>query len=263
MSHSFARALSAAIAIAAVAASGPVWAESLAPSRTTAFDRSHHEIFSPVEDGPLHYSSLHDAFGRLGPVSLPVGPITEESLRGVGTYVIAGAATELTADEVRALGDFVDRGGSLLVLLHIAPPVARLTESFGIVVSNYVLSERHDTIASNAQDFRVSNLAEHPITKGVSKIAVFGTWGLRAEGAAKTVAATTHDCFVDMNRNRVKDEPEPAGVFGVVAVAERGGGRVVVLADDAPFANKFLSEADNRVLLDNVVAWLTRTSTRR
>jgi hypothetical protein len=223
----------------------------------TVFDMAHNEIFSPLKDGPLHYSSLYGMFAEGGEVAVNTGPITPSGLDGVGTYVIAGPAGEFTRDDVVVLQSYVRNGGNLLVLMHIAPPVARLVQGFGIVVSNFVVSERENVIEGQSQDFFVTRLAWHPITKGVERIAVFGTWGLMAEGGggARVVASTSDNAWADVNRNRHYDEGEPVLSFGIAATARYGGGKVVVVADDAPFANEFIDRADNRKFARNIIGW--------
>ncbi|MBI5586751.1 MAG: DUF4350 domain-containing protein [Deltaproteobacteria bacterium] len=222
----------------------------------TVFDLAHAEIFSPVQTGPLHYSAFYEGFKRAGEdVMVSAVNITPESLEGVKTVVFAGPSRDVWPSEVDSLVKFVHDGGNLLVLLHISKPVARLTEPFGIIVSNFVVSEPENNIGGQSQDFYVSKLAPHPVTEGVKKIAVFGTWGLMTENKAQTVAATSDKAWADLNRNRVLDKGEPVQSFGIVAVNQFGKGKVVVVTDDAPFANKFINEGDNKKFTDNIIRW--------
>ncbi|NOZ76724.1 MAG: hypothetical protein GXO65_03420, partial [Euryarchaeota archaeon] len=50
-------------------------------------------------------------------------------------------------------------------------------------------------------------------------------------------------------------EGEFRDTYGILAVRDYGRGRVVVVADDAPFTDRFLDEGDNRRLAANIVAW--------
>ncbi len=237
------------------AASVQAASAALAPGKTV-FDASHSEIFSPVKDGPLNYTVFYDALKKSGEeVSLNEGQINTDALAHATTYVIAGPSQPIARGEIAALTDFVNNGGNLLVLLHISGPVAQLTEEFGIIVSNFVISEKTGNIKKQPQDFHVSSIILHPVTTGVNKLAVFGTWGLLAEGDARAVASTSDKAWADMNRNRKLDKDEPVQAFGIVAVSEYGKGKVVVVADDAPFANQFIKEADNRKLADNIIRW--------
>ncbi|MFQ5737037.1 MAG: DUF4350 domain-containing protein [Thermodesulfobacteriota bacterium] len=225
----------------------------------TVFDGSHGEIFSPVNNGELDYSGFYDMLKASGAqLSINKGPVTTKTLADAGTYIIAGPTQKFTHAETGALHTFINNGGNLLVMLHISSPVAQLTESFGILVSNFVISEQTDLIEGLSQDFYVKRFAPHPVTRGLKKVAVYGTWGLLAQGAAKEVATTSDKAWADMDRNRKLDEGEPVQKFAIIAVATYGAGKVVVVADDAPFANRFLDEADNHRLAGNIIEWFGR-----
>lgn len=227
-----------------------------APASTTLFDLGHSEIFSPVKEGPLHYTTFYGVLKQSGEeVGINKEPVTSARLARIKTYIIAGPVQPFSGEEISALETFVEKGGNLLVLLHISPAVAQLTNSFGIIVSNFTLGENSGLIDNKSQDFHVTNFGAHPVTSGVKKISVYGTWGLMANDPAMTVAATTPKAWADMDRNRKFDKGEPQQEFGIVAVSEYGKGKVVVVADDAPFANKFIGEADNRRLADNIIRW--------
>ena len=231
-------------------------ATALSAPGMTVFDGSHKEIFSPVNRGELDYSGFADRFASAGSsVAVNLGEITPQALEGVSTYIIAGPTQELAPHEMAALHSFVNRGGNLLVLLHISSPVARLTESFGILVSNFVLAEREGNIEGQAQDFHVTRFTDHPVTNGLARVAVYGTWGLMAERKSVEVATTSDKAWADLNRDRKFDEGEPVARFGIIAISGYGNGKVVVVADDAPFSNRFIGVADNGRLADNIVGW--------
>ena len=221
------------------------------------FDSSHGEIFSAFGDGPLDYTDFGRMMGETGfDVIERAEPLSPASLADIHLLIIAGPTRPFEDTEVETIHQFVINGGRLLVLLHIAPPVARLTESFSIFVSNFVISEPEETLQGNPQDFGVTRFTDHKLTQGLSRISVYGTWGLLAEDPARIIAETSPEAWVDLDRNARVDDEEPRQSFGIIAVAQPGKGRVVVVADDAPFATRFLSEADNRVLAGNILQWL-------
>lgn len=244
---------------------GALAGENKAPQPSTAarpravFDAGHSEVFSPMKDGPVHYSAFRGMFVKNGfKTGILSEPITPERLSGAGIYVIAGPMQGFTQDEIDALRTFVENGGSLLVMLHISAPVAALLPEFGVTVSNFVIAEGNNTIKGAAQDFYLTDLTGHPINAGVKKIAVFGAWGLLAQGRARATALTSAGAWADANRNRRYDSGEPRQSFAIIAVCECGKGRVVVIGDDAPFANGFMKEAGNARLALNVIKWLKR-----
>jgi len=219
------------------------------------FDMAHKEIFSPVKTGELDFSEFAAMLEENGRVETNTELLTPALLRGVDAYIIAAPSQELTVDDIAVLRSYVRLGGDLLVLVHIAPPIARLSESFGILTSNFIVAEGENTIGGEVQDFMVRDFNFHPVTDGLTEVAFYGSWALKAQGQGWSVASTSEKAWADLNRNRVKDEGEPTSSFGVVAVSRLGGGKVVVVADDAPFANKFIDEADNRKLADNIIRW--------
>lgn len=223
------------------------------------FDASHAEIFSPLKEGPLNYSNFAKLIEEKHGAKVTVNgkPITKEVLKGVNAYIIAGPMKPLADDEISALNEYVKKGGSLLVMLHISSPAARLTEGFGIVVSTAVIAESEDLIEGQPQDFLVKRFpVKHPVNSGLAGIALYGSWALMTDPqAAKLAAVTSEKAWADMNRNRKYDEGEPSQSFGVIAIANPGKGKVAVVADDAPFANSFLGIADNSLLASNIMNW--------
>lgn len=223
------------------------------------FDTSHGEIFSPFRERPVDYSKLARMLGKSGyDVSGNDRRISADVLKGAHLYVLAGPMAEIPPDEVSALVAYVRGGGNLLVMIHITPPVARLTEAFNIYVTNFVISERENIIDNKSQDFHVVRFSGHPVADGLKSIAVFGAWGLMADGDSSIVATTSDGAWADVNRNRQYDAGEPVQGFGMVAAGLFGKGKIVVIADDAPFANAFLGRDDNRKLAFNILKWFAQ-----
>lgn len=222
------------------------------------FDVSHRVIFQPDSDKKLglkRFVSLFEKNGDKVHIKAPNFNAPREARPDV--LVLPGSMMAYSPKEINSIEKFVKEGGSLLVLLHISPPLAGVTKRFGIVLSNAVISDTENLIDGQSQDFYAKHISPHPVTEGVSSVAVYGTWGLLPEKDARVVAATSDNAFADFNRNRVRDKDEPKIKVGVVAISEYGKGKVVVVADDAPLANAFLDKGDNLKLAKNIVSWLT------
>lgn len=225
----------------------PVW---------TIFDLGHGEIYSPEKTGPLHYSSLFERFKAAGErVSVSDGYISAKTLDNVRTYIFTGPSREFEKSEIEILKNFVKKGGNLLVLTRLSLPVTGLTEQFGIKVSEFVVAEASGNIDRRPHDFYVTRFNPHTVTSGLDRIALYGCWALSVKGDAKVVAETSASAWADLNLNGRVDSGEVQGPFGVVAVSSYGKGKVAVIANDAPFANKFIDEAGNKRLADNIVKW--------
>lgn len=220
------------------------------------FDMSHSEMFQPAGEGPLDYSVFIQLLKtNTSPVEFNRERITARSLEKARIYVLAGPAETVAPEEIEALKHFVKGGGRLLVLLQTSSPVARLTEAFGVIVSKVVIAEQSDTINGQAQDIYVTRFAQHEVTEGLRKIALYESWGLMPRADAKIVAASSDKAFADNNRNRKLDKDEPVLQFGIIGVCAFGNGKVVVLSDDAPLTNQHIGEVDNKKLAENIVKW--------
>jgi len=223
------------------------------------FDISHRVIFQPDSEKSLGLKNFVGLFENTGNETvLSEEGFSARTLARFDVLVIPGSMRPYSKEEIDTIQSYVKNGGSLLVLLHIAPPLARLTERFGIILTNVVISESVNTINDQSQDFYARDIAPHPVTKGLKSIALYGSWGIMSEGKAKVIVSTSGQAWGDMNRNRKFDGGEPMQKFGLIAAAQFGKGRVVVVADDAPLANAFIGEADNMRLAKNIINWLTK-----
>jgi hypothetical protein len=235
-------------------------------TKVVLFDKAHGELFSPSGSHPLDYSMFASLFTKAGyELKTQTGTITGEVLKRVQVFVMSGAFKELQPAEVSALVDYVQRGGSVILLLHVSIPVARLTEQFGIIVSNATVyeTEGESQLEGKPYNFTVSRFHPHPIFSGVRKMAVYGSWGLMCEGnIARGLATTSPKAFADVTQNKQFDPEDPVQAFGIVASAEKGMGKILVIADDAVFSNAFINEADNIRVGGNIVEWLTPASKR-
>jgi hypothetical protein len=221
------------------------------------FDQGHGQPFRVDGDGPYDLSALGACFAAAGyEIRVATGPLADEELAGVTALVISGAFQPLSEDELATLRRFLANGGGVAVMLHIAPPVAGLLGALQVEYANGILHESHHTIAGNPQQFRVRALAEHPLTAGLEEFALYGGWALRGAAAeVESLAWTSPQAWVDLDRNRQAGPADAIGSFGVMVAGAIGHGRFVVFGDDALFQNRFL-DASNRRLAANLAGWL-------
>lgn len=234
--------------------------------KIVSIDQAHGELFSPQLSRPLDYSHLARLFKKAGStIRLQEQSVTPEALAGVRLFVVSGAFKEFTSFEIKTITDYVRGGGSLLVLLHVSAPLARLTEQLSIIVSNVVIAERDTTLQINGEplNFRVRRFQPHPIFSGVHRVAVYGSWGLLAEGhSARTLALTSEKAYADLNKNHRWDPGDPIRSFGIVASVEAQKGKMLVIGDDALFNNMFITEEDNERFATNIIQWLMNAQSR-
>lgn len=222
------------------------------------FDQTHSQFFSIEKDGDLNLSGLASVFreARYEVRSRELGRLTDETLAGVDLLVISGPFATIDLDDADSIVSFVERGGGLAVMAHISPPLMILLDRLGMAASSGSLRETEDVIGGDAKKFFVTRLAPHPLTKGMSRFAVHGAWGLRViGGTGAAIAFTSAGAWVDVDGGGVRDAGEEGGEYAVAVAGVLGKGRFVVFGDDAIFQNAYLRD-ENARLAANLAAWL-------
>jgi hypothetical protein len=229
---------------------------------------------------------------------------SQKTLDGFSILVIANALganeandnSAFTDEECDAVRDWVQSGGSLLLITDHAPTGAaaeNLARRFGVEMSKGMTEDakNHDTTSGDTSQLVFSRenglLLEHPITEGrdanerVNKVMNFtgqslktpenGTAFLKLGDSAMNRAATVTveksggDTRVLINYG----EPAPARDYAQAVALQFGKGRVVILGEAAmltaqvdgktkkPFGMN-VQGIDNRQLALNIVHWLSR-----
>lgn len=229
------------------------------PPPVVLFDQGHGQHFLVGNKGELDLSKLGETFTAQGfqvKTSSPDQPFTDAALANVSTVVISGAFKPISDAEVEVVKKFIDRGGQLCVMLHISSPLAPLLNNLGVAVSNGVIREQTNVPQPETPtDFFVTDLATHPLTKGLAQINFYGTWALNVEQPANVIAKTSPQAWVDLNNNNNLDPEDATQAFSVVVTGQLGHGYFIVFADDAIFQNRFLV-GPNQQLAKNLAGWL-------
>lgn len=219
------------------------------------FDEAHGERFLAQQEAPLALTGLADLFLAQGfELRVAKTPLTAAILAEVDAVVISGPFAPFTPEEIDALYTFVEKGGRLTVMLHVAPVAAALLARFDVTAANGVLREEATAqIAGEALNFHVTRLEEEPLFTGVTHFAVYGCWALATEGRFARLAASSGDrSWIDLDKDRSYTEKDARQSFGIIALGEVGKGDFVIFGDDAIFQNRFLIGA-NRLLAENLV----------
>jgi hypothetical protein len=221
------------------------------------FDESHAQQFVINKSGPLDLSDLAVLYQDNGfNVISHADGLTKAILASVDVLVISGPFLPFSESELETVIDFIDAGGGLAIMLHIAPPARDLLHHLDVDYTNGTLRETSQTVDGNPLNFRVSIMADHPVTAGLDNFTLYGAWALRGTAPHTTIiAATSQHSWIDLNRDNQLTEVDAMQTFGVMIAGEIGQGRYVVLGDDAVFQNRFLDEA-NRQLALKLVYWL-------
>jgi hypothetical protein len=231
--------------------------QALLAAPVVLFDEGHGQPFLARGGRPLDLSALAGVFAATGcEVRTSGQSLDAAALAGIDVLVISGAFQPLAAEEVTAVREFVTHGGGLAVMLHIAPPLAPLLQALGVDFATTPLREQDHLVEGSPQNFRVLDLAAHPLTAGLTDFAVYGAWALQGMvPGVDMVARTSAHGWVDLNRDGRLGQGDAMQPFGVAVAGTLGRGRFVVFGDDALFQNRFL-DGNNRVLAGNLARWL-------
>lgn len=224
---------------------------------TVVFDQGHGQRFTVSDPGELQLSKLADTL-RASKITITqvASPLSDDMLKGAAGLVISGAFKPLQPEEVEAVARFVQNGGKLAIMLHIAPPLDSLLTRLDVDYSNSVLHERKNIIDKDL-NFRVTDLSAVPLFSGINSFSAYGVWALKPGTSSSAIARTSPEAWVDLKGDSIFSEGDAVGAFAVVVMGALGKGNFVVFGDDAIFQNRFLDD-NNRKLAINLGTWLTR-----
>jgi thermitase len=160
------------------------------------------------------------------------GTITPGVLAGYDVFVIPEAWDSYSSDEISAIQDFVLDGGGLLVIGDNYPSIYTSLTSFAGITWDYEYY---------GWSGYTSDITPHDVTGGVTS-AYF-----RVPYSQLFVGSPAIDLIRD---GYGYDEI-------MLAVSEVGAGRVIAIADEDTINDHGITSADNLVLADNMIGWLS------
>jgi len=221
------------------------------------FDQGHGQRFTADDPGELQLSKLADTLrsSRIT-ITTVTAPLSDDTLKGAAGLVISGAFKPLQPEEVEAVARFVQNGGRLAIMLHIAPPLSNLLTRLDVDYSTSVLHERKNAIDKDL-NFHVTDLSASPLFSGIKSFSAYGVWALRPGTSSVALARTSPEAWIDLNGDQILSKEDAVGAFAVIVTGPLGKGDFLVFGDDAIFQNRFLDD-DNRKLAINLGTWLTK-----
>jgi hypothetical protein len=221
--------------------------------KTVLFDEGHGQLFKTGDSEALGLSKLSEIFlNDDWVVKTSDKELTDRQLKGIDILVISGAFKSISQSEIKAIVNFLDRGGKLSVMLHIGPPVTDLLHTLGVSISNGVIHEVGEVVEGHDIDFRVRDLVEHDLTNALKDYIIYGGWALLPrEQHVNAIAETSENAWIDLNGDKEADAQQK---FATIVVGTIGSGEFVIFSDDAIFQNNFL-KGNNLLLGQNLVKW--------
>lgn len=262
--------LCAALVSAGCAPTEPVAVAPTRPSVTEmpfrgsiVFDMAHSEIFGADDTGPLGQSQALQRMRDAGfEVVVNTDLIDADDLASASGLVIAGPMSPLLDQEYAAISEFVERGGTVLLTIHVPFPVKRAPAHWGLPVGEeIVMSKRPVRGPQEPSVFVADSIADSRITQGVDEVLVISGWPVTAaSGDAKVIVSSGADSWLAAGGDMSPKPPADKDLssVGIVGVSQSGKGLVVVSGDDAIFSNAALGQADNARLLDNIIELMSQ-----
>ncbi len=229
------------------------------------------ELWRPLKPKPRMKYILCDAghYARVHPARIPTAvnllyragfymhpstaDISPETLAGFDACFMFYRRIPVSDAELRALREFVQRGGGLLLCANAYinwhnsnGEVEKIASMFGLHVrrgGQHMIVDRALYLASGQFIHEFRDIRPHPITAGVRAF-----WAHRAQALGQPEGD---------GQIVVAGPPGPDGQpTGVIAATEFGKGRVVLVGDANWLLPQHLEKADNRRLLLNIARWL-------
>lgn len=231
---------------------------------TVLFDQGHGQAFLIERTGELDLSGLAALFRDAGfQVNAGTKAISPKVLSETDSLIISGPFIPFSAEEIKAISDFIERGGFVAVMIHVPHPLIPLLEKLEVESINGVVNESENIIGGNQKDFFVNRLEKHPLTNGVRQFSTFGAWGLSTkQDNAKIIAKTGPKAWIDSDRDGKLSKADKIGNVGIIVSGAKGNGQFVIFGDDAIFQNRFLKD-ENLLLGKNLANWILSIKTKR
>jgi ABC-type uncharacterized transport system involved in gliding motility auxiliary subunit len=250
-------------------------------ARVLYFVAGHRErTLAPGKDDQLGRAAqiLRSEGYELHPLSLlQLGDVPEDAT----AVVLAGPEVDPIEAELGALSRYLERGGSVLVLVDpvVLPNLEAWVVRYGLELANDVVIDRANRVyGSDGTNVVVPYYRDHEATRTMDVPSVLGRarsvsaadeGAGGAAGAASIVARSSDQSFAatDATRTRAgevsfdeqRDRQGPIGVMGVALAGEGdAAGRLAVIGDADFASDAFLSLLGNKDLLVNTIGWLAQ-----
>ncbi|MBU7026213.1 MAG: ThuA domain-containing protein [Theionarchaea archaeon] len=185
-------------------------------------------------------------------------PLTENLLQEYDVVMLYQPYANLDDAEIEALVEFVRKGGGLIICGEhdvgwndsSRSTYNKLGKTFGIIFTSNAVDDPTDKMGCYCTPI-IHNMAEHPLTEGVTQIVLYKPCALRISADVVAVARGDDDSKT-IGAEQITGED-----IVVVAVAEYERGKVVVTGSHTVFDDSFINQPDNQTFSINVFNWVS------
>lgn len=185
-------------------------------------------------------------------------PLTVDLLQEYDVVMLYQPYANLEDAEIDALVEFVREGGGLIICGEhdvgwndsSRSTYNKLGKTFGIIFTSNAIDDPTDKMGCYCTPI-IHNMAEHPLTEGVTQIVLYKPCALRISADAVAVARGDDDS------KTVGAEQITGEDIVVAAVAEYERGKVVVVGSHTVFDDSFINQPDNQTFSINVFNWVS------
>jgi len=204
--------------------------------------------FNPSWEGTSDLRGLADDAGADTEVARNT---TAYEAHGNETVAVVVAPDEAyTAEEVRRIEAFLERGGTLLIAAR-SGTANELLEALDAEVrlDGDVLRDEQQYYRAPALP-EATNVTEHNLTRDVDSLTL--NYGTAVEpGEATVLVASSEFAYLDRNGNEQVDEAERLGSYPVATTESVEDGRLIVVSDGSAFINVMADRPGNRAFATN------------
>ena len=189
---------------------------------------------------------------------------TLSSTNATQVLLIIAPSLPFSREEASSMGDFVRKGG-LLVIADNFGSSNDLLDLLGVPVrfDSRVLIDplfyRKQSLFPVISDFSDS---EFLIGLGELVLDYATVLNVTAISKVKVLASSSAFSFLDSNQDGEKSPDEISGPFPVLAELQLGEGKLLLLGSPASIANGLIDEGNNGALVDNIVEYGSRPEPR-
>ena len=215
---------------------------------------------------PWGFGNVRSELKDIGSVTIKdSGTLTYTTLRNYDVLILASFEESYSSSEIDAIRQFVENGGGLFVLGDIYSQNNSVSHAFDVVFyseEGFIADKKAEKYTGDIHQFYVSDMTAHPITKGITQIALNGAIPIQSIGKGTSLIQTSSSSWLDRAGSGfgVQDGVEEEGPFTIMAAHTGIGlGRAVFFGGTMSFWNGLMYDIDqqNEELFVNAVRWLS------